>query len=136
MKKEMLCISWDCAWRRSSTKLDRQYRQELLRLVRLKADIDEKRPELANYNDVTLTQDNDRPHLSFQTQENLVYFCWDDLIHPRYSSYLERFAPYKILLLGEKSVLWEKPRSSPRQLPRFRRMQLPSCHKRWRKVME
>jgi len=52
-------------------------------LDRLKAAIDEKRPELSN--GVVFNQDNDRPHVSLTTRQKLLQFGWNVLPHPPYS---------------------------------------------------
>jgi len=57
-------------------------------LDRLKAAIDEKRPELANRKDVVFHQDA-RSHVTLHTRQKLVQLGWDVLSHPPYSSDLE-----------------------------------------------
>lgn len=54
-------------------------------LDRLKAAIEEKRPELANRKGVLFHQDNARPHVSLKTRQKLLSFRWEVLPHPPYS---------------------------------------------------
>jgi len=54
-------------------------------LNRLKAAIDEKRPELSNRHGVVFHQDNARSHVPLTTRQKLLQFGWDVLPHPLYS---------------------------------------------------
>jgi len=86
--KVLLCIWWD--WKgivyyellpHNQTINSDKYCSQL---DRLKAAIDEKRPELANRKGVVF-QDNARPHVSLHTRQKLVQLGWDVLPHPPYS---------------------------------------------------
>lgn len=88
-KKVMLCIWWD--WKgviyyellpQGQTLNSIKYCSQL---DRLKAAIHEKRPSLANRNDVIFHQDNARPHVSLMTQQKIAELGWEQLSHPPYS---------------------------------------------------
>jgi len=89
LKKVMLCIWWD--WKgivyykllsHNQTINSDKYCSQL---DRLKAAIDEKRPELANRKGVVFHQDNARLHVSLHTRQKLMQLGWDILPHPPYS---------------------------------------------------
>jgi histone-lysine N-methyltransferase SETMAR len=88
--KVMLCIWWD--WKgilhydlllRNQTVNSDVYCSQL---DRLKAAIDQKRPELVNRKGVVFHHDNARPHVSLATRQKLMQLGWDVLPHPPYSS--------------------------------------------------
>jgi histone-lysine N-methyltransferase SETMAR len=89
-KKVMLCIWWD--WkgilyydllpRNQTINSDVYFSQ----LDRLKAAIDQKRPELVNRKGVTFYHDNARLRVSLATRQKLMQLGWDDLPYPPYSS--------------------------------------------------
>ena len=54
-------------------------------LDRLKAALDEKRPELVNRKRIIFHQDNERPHVSLMTRQKLLQLGWEVLIHLPYS---------------------------------------------------
>ncbi|GFX82201.1 histone-lysine N-methyltransferase SETMAR [Trichonephila clavipes] len=54
-------------------------------LDRLKLEIDQKWPKLANRRGVVLHQDNARPHTSVVTRQNLWELSLEVLVHPPYS---------------------------------------------------
>lgn len=88
-KKVMLCIWWD--WK-GIVYYELLPQNQMLnsdkycsQLDRLKAAIDEKRPELANQKGVIFHQDSARPHISLQTRQKLIQLGWDVLLHPPYS---------------------------------------------------
>lgn len=64
---------------------DAEFKQVLFIINRLKVTSDEKPPEVVNRSGVVLHQDNNRPHISLQSQHKLVQLGWDVLIHPTYS---------------------------------------------------
>ncbi|GBP86984.1 Histone-lysine N-methyltransferase SETMAR [Eumeta japonica] len=53
--------------------------------MRLKQDVEKKRPELINRKDLVFHHDNARPHTSLTTQQILREFGWKVLMHPLYS---------------------------------------------------
>jgi len=63
---------------------------------RLKAVIDEKRPELSNSHGVVFHQDNVRSHVSLITRQKLLQFGWDVLPHP----YSPDIVPYNDVVPG------------------------------------
>jgi histone-lysine N-methyltransferase SETMAR len=88
-KSVMLCIWWD--WKgilyydllpRNQTINSNVYCSQL---DRLKAAIDQKRPELVNRKGVVFHHDNARPHVSLATGQKLMQLGWDVLPHPPYS---------------------------------------------------
>jgi histone-lysine N-methyltransferase SETMAR len=88
-KKVMLCIWWD--WKeilyydllpRNQTINSDVYCSQL---DRLKAAIDQERPELVNRESVAFHHDNARPHVSLATLQKLMQLGWDVLPHPPYS---------------------------------------------------
>ncbi|CAK9798994.1 Histone-lysine N-methyltransferase SETMAR [Anthophora plagiata] len=88
-KKVMLCIWWD--WKgvlyHELLPYNRTINSDVYcnQLDRLKAAIDEKRPELANRRGVVFQHDNARPHVSIQSRQKLLQLGWDVLPHPPYS---------------------------------------------------
>ncbi|GBP84584.1 Mariner Mos1 transposase [Eumeta japonica] len=55
------------------------------RLMRLKQEVEKKRPELINRQGLVLHQDNARPHTSSATQQILREFDWEVSMHLLYS---------------------------------------------------
>ncbi|KAL0841534.1 hypothetical protein ABMA28_015204 [Loxostege sticticalis] len=53
-------------------------------LMRLKLEVERKRPELINRRGVVFHHDNARPHTSLATQQKLREFGWEVLMHPPY----------------------------------------------------
>jgi histone-lysine N-methyltransferase SETMAR len=89
-KKVMLCIWWD--WKeilyynllpRNQTINSDVYCSQL---NRLKAAIDQERPELVNRKGVVFHDDNARPHAVLATREKFMQLGWDVLPHPPYST--------------------------------------------------
>jgi histone-lysine N-methyltransferase SETMAR len=88
-KKAMLCFWWD--WkgilyydllRRNQTINTDVYCSQL---DRLKAAIDQKRPELVNRKGVVFHHDNATPHVFLATRQKLMQLGWDVLPQPPYS---------------------------------------------------
>lgn len=114
-QKIMLCVWWDFKGivyyellPQNQTINSERY---CAQLDRLKAAIDEKRPELANRYGVIFHQDNARPHVSLTTRQKLLEFGWDVLPHPPYSpdlapSDFHLFRSLQNSLNGKKSFLW------------------------------
>jgi len=144
----MLCIWWD--WKGTVYYELLPHNQTInsdkycSQLDRLKATIDEKRPELTNRKGVVFHRDNVRSHVSLHTRQKLQ-LGWDVLPH---SSYSPDLAPpdyiysglYRISLMERTSILWKPVKitwssSSPRKMSNSENgiMKLPQ---RWRKVME
>lgn len=88
-KKVMLCIWWD--WKgvlyHELLPHNRTINSDVYcaQLDRLKAAIEEKRPELVNRKGVVFQHDNARPHVSLQTRQKLIQLGWDVLPHSPYS---------------------------------------------------
>ena len=85
----MLCIWWD--WKgvlyyellpENQTINSNKYCSQL---DQLKAELDEKRPELVNRKRIIFHQDNAKPHVSLMTRQKLLQLGWEVLIHPPYS---------------------------------------------------
>ena len=83
-------------------------------LDRLKAALDEKRPELVNRKRIIFHQDNERPHVSLMTRQKLLQLGWEVLIHLPYSPdtapsdfHLFRSLQNKLLLMEKISIPWK-----------------------------
>ncbi|GFV13562.1 mariner Mos1 transposase [Trichonephila clavipes] len=87
--KVLLCIWWD--WKGIIYYEFLLYGQTLnsdlycQQLDRLKLEIDQKRPELANRRYVVLHQDNARTYTSVVTRQKLWELGWEALMHSPYS---------------------------------------------------
>ncbi|XP_037929961.1 histone-lysine N-methyltransferase SETMAR-like [Teleopsis dalmanni] len=88
-KKLMLCIWWDCKGiihyellRPGQTIDSNLYCQQLLRL---KEEIEKKRPKLIDNNHVVFHYDSTKPHTSLMTRQKLRDLGWEVLMHPPYS---------------------------------------------------
>ncbi|KAL0859687.1 hypothetical protein ABMA27_010802 [Loxostege sticticalis] len=87
--KVMLCVWWD--WQGiihyELLPPGRTIDSELYcgQLMRLKQEVERKRPELINRRGVVFHHDNARPHTSLATQQKLSEFGWEVLMHPPYS---------------------------------------------------
>jgi [histone H3]-lysine36 N-dimethyltransferase SETMAR len=87
--KVMLCVWWD--WKGiihyellpPGRTIDSELYCE--QLIRLKQEVERKRPELINRRGVMFHHDNARPHTSIATQQKLREFGWEVLMHPPYS---------------------------------------------------
>jgi histone-lysine N-methyltransferase SETMAR len=88
-KRAMLCIWWD--WK-GILYYDFLPRNQAInsdvycsQLDRLKAAIDQKRPEFFNRKSVVFHHDNARPHAFLATRQKLMQLGWDVLPHMPYS---------------------------------------------------
>ncbi|TLM46186.1 hypothetical protein FEC26_18845, partial [Acinetobacter baumannii] len=98
--KVMLCVWWD--WKGiihyellpPGRTIDSELYCE--QLMRLKQEVERKRPELINRRGVVFHHDNARPHTSLATQQKLRELGWEVLMHPPYSSDLARFPPVSV----------------------------------------
>ena len=86
--KVMLCVKdWKGIIHYELLQTGRTIDSELYceQLMRLKQEVERKRPELINRRGVVFHPDTARPHTSLATQQKLREFCWEVLMHPPYS---------------------------------------------------
>ncbi|CAH2226577.1 jg24368 [Pararge aegeria aegeria] len=87
--KVMLCLWWD--WKEiihyELLPPGRTTDPELYceQLMRLKQEVERKRPELINRRSVVFHHDNAKPYKSLATQQKLREFGWEVLMQPLYS---------------------------------------------------